>query len=150
MDLALEELQFLNTPKTCYIFFLFAFSPLSTAAAVFTVASLYTNKDVSFSSTISTIPKIFKRLFITYLWVTLLMFICNFIFVISLVLLIIAIDTQNSFLQFFTVIVGVLVIVNLVGLLVQNIFLLFARVTITKRLIRVLYMIILVINLGGL
>ncbi|KAL4294931.1 hypothetical protein HN51_045779 [Arachis hypogaea] len=122
MDLALEELQFLNIPEICYLFFLFAFSLLSTAAAVFTVASLYTNKAVSFSSTISTIPKIFKRLFITYLWVTLLMFIYNFVFVIFLVLLIIAIDTQNSFLQFFTVIVGVLVIVNLVGLLVQNVF----------------------------
>ncbi|KAL4375179.1 hypothetical protein AHAS_Ahas05G0255900 [Arachis hypogaea] len=50
------------------------------------------------------------------------MFICNFVFVIFLVLFIIAIDTQDSFLQFFTVIVGVLVIVNLVELLVQNIF----------------------------
>ncbi|KAL4321768.1 hypothetical protein AHAS_Ahas14G0143500 [Arachis hypogaea] len=67
MDLTLEELQFLNIPEICYFFFLFAFSLLSTAAAVFTVASLYTNKAVSFSSTISAIPKIFKRLFITYL-----------------------------------------------------------------------------------
>ncbi|KAL4356911.1 hypothetical protein HN51_028224 [Arachis hypogaea] len=98
MDLALEELQFLNIPESCYLFFLFAFSLFSTAATVFTVASLYTNKAVSFFSTISEIPKIFKRLFITYLWVTLLMFIYNFVFVIFLVLLIIAIDTQNSFL----------------------------------------------------
>ncbi|XLR66490.1 hypothetical protein S83_017162 [Arachis hypogaea] len=122
MDLALEKLQFLNIPEICYLFFLFAFSLLSTAAIVFTVVSLYTNKVVSFSSTISTIPKIFKCLFITYFWVTFLMFICNFVFVIFLVLFIIAIDTQDSFLQFFTVIVGVLVIVNLVELLVQNIF----------------------------
>ncbi|KAL4358571.1 hypothetical protein AHAS_Ahas09G0300600 [Arachis hypogaea] len=122
MDLALEELQFLNIPEICYLFFLFAFALLSTAVVIFTVASLYTNKAVSFSSTISAISKIFKHLFITYLWVTCLMFIYNFVFVIFLVLLIIAIDTQNSFLQFFTVIVGVLVIVNLVGLLVQNVF----------------------------
>ncbi|RYR26322.1 hypothetical protein Ahy_B02g060552 [Arachis hypogaea] len=61
MDLALEELQFLNIPEICCLFFLFAFPLLSTAAVVFTVASLYTNKAVSFSSTISAIPKIFKR-----------------------------------------------------------------------------------------
>ncbi|KAL4330458.1 hypothetical protein AHAS_Ahas13G0402100 [Arachis hypogaea] len=59
---------------------------------IFTVTSLYTNKAVSFSSTVFAIPKVFKRLLITYLWVTLLMFIYNFVFVIFLVLLIIAID----------------------------------------------------------
>ncbi|KAL1366370.1 hypothetical protein HN51_014204 [Arachis hypogaea] len=100
-----HEWTLLLTIQFCYLLFLFAFSLLSTAAVVFTVASLYTNKAVSFSSTISAIPKVFKRLFITYLWVTLLMFIYNFVFVISLVLLIIAIDTQNSILLFFAVIV---------------------------------------------
>ncbi|KAL4365132.1 hypothetical protein AHAS_Ahas07G0075500 [Arachis hypogaea] len=52
----------------------------------------YTNKVVSFSSNVFAIPKVFKRLFITYIWVTLLMFIYNFVFMISLVLLIIAIN----------------------------------------------------------
>ncbi|KAK7319263.1 hypothetical protein RJT34_03982 [Clitoria ternatea] len=89
----------------CYLIFLFAFSLLSTAAVVFTVASLYTSKPVSFSSTISAIPKVFKRLFITFLWVTLLMILYNFVFVLSLVLLIIALDTQNSILMLFSVIV---------------------------------------------
>ncbi|KAK4254669.1 hypothetical protein QN277_010018 [Acacia crassicarpa] len=89
----------------CYLIFLFAFSLLSTAAVVFTVASLYTSKPVSFSSTISAIPKVLKRLFITFLWVSLLMFLYNFILVVSLVLMIIAIDTQNSFLLFCALIV---------------------------------------------
>ncbi|KAF1888398.1 hypothetical protein Lal_00039320 [Lupinus albus] len=88
----------------CYLIFLFAFSLLSTAAVVFTVASLYTSKAVSFSSTISAIPRVFKRLFMTFLYVTLLMFAYNFIFVISLFLLIIAIYTDNSSLFFFSIV----------------------------------------------
>ncbi|EXB53679.1 hypothetical protein L484_013314 [Morus notabilis] len=86
----------------CYLIFLFAFSLLSTAAVVFTVASLYTSKSVSFSSTFSAIPKVLKRLFITFLWVTLLMVVYNFVFVGFLVLLIAAIDIQNAFLVVFS------------------------------------------------
>ncbi|MBA0833731.1 hypothetical protein Goarm_006155, partial [Gossypium armourianum] len=44
-------------------------------AVVFTVASLYTSKPVSFSLTISAIPKVFKRLFTTFAWIALLMFV---------------------------------------------------------------------------
>lgn len=95
----------------CYLIFLFAFSLLSTAAVVFTVASLYTSKSVSFSSTISAIPKVFKRLFITFLWISLLMFLYNFILILSLVLMIIAIDTQNSVLLLCALIVILLLFV---------------------------------------
>ncbi|KAI3466931.1 hypothetical protein Pfo_023594 [Paulownia fortunei] len=85
-----------------YLIFLFAFSLLSTAAAVFTVASLYTSKPVSFSSTIAAIPSVFKRLFITFLWVSLSMVVYNIVFLGFLVLLIIALDTQNVFLILFS------------------------------------------------
>ncbi|KAK4564409.1 hypothetical protein RGQ29_006465 [Quercus rubra] len=88
-----------------YLIFLFAFSLLSTAAIVFTVASLYTSKPVSFSSTISAIPSVFKRLFVTFLWVSLLMVIYNFVFLTFLVLLVVAIDTQNTFLLVFAVLI---------------------------------------------
>ncbi|XP_062105689.1 uncharacterized protein LOC133817246 [Humulus lupulus] len=92
----------------CYLIFLFAFSLLSTAAVVFTVASLYTSKSVSFSSTVSAIPKVFKRLFVTYLWVSLLMVVYNLLFVGFLILLIAAIDIQNPFLVVFSLLVIVL------------------------------------------
>ncbi|KAK9937181.1 hypothetical protein M0R45_013990 [Rubus argutus] len=85
-----------------YLIFLFAFSLLSTAAVVFIVASLYTSKPVSFSNTLSAIPKVFKRLFITFLWVSLLMVGYNLLFVGFLVLLIVAIDTQNPILLLFS------------------------------------------------
>ncbi|KAI8000436.1 hypothetical protein LOK49_LG09G02810 [Camellia lanceoleosa] len=88
-----------------YLIFLFAFSLLSTAAVVFTVASLYTSKPVSFSSTIAAIPRVFRRLFITYLWVSLIMIIYYIVFVGFLVLLVIAVDTQNPILLFFSVVV---------------------------------------------
>ncbi|XP_052201888.1 uncharacterized protein LOC127807810 [Diospyros lotus] len=89
----------------CYLIFLFAFSLLSTAAVVFTVASLYTSKPVSFASTLSAIPSVFKRLFITYLWVSLTMIVYNVVFVAFLVLLLVAVDTQNPVLFFFAMIV---------------------------------------------
>ncbi|XP_059657192.1 uncharacterized protein LOC132303782 [Cornus florida] len=89
----------------CYLIFLFAFSLLSTAAVVFTVASLYTSKPVSFSSTISAIPSVFKRLLITFLWVSITMIAYNIVFVCFLLLLVIAVDTQNTFLFVFALIV---------------------------------------------
>ncbi|XP_042498811.1 uncharacterized protein LOC122077092 [Macadamia integrifolia] len=95
----------------CYLIFLFAFSLLSTAAVVFTVASLYTSKPVSFTSTIYAIPRVFKRLLITFLWVALLMIVYNFVFIASLVTLIIAIDNKSSLLFLFAL---ALILVSLV------------------------------------
>ncbi|KAL3851591.1 hypothetical protein ACJIZ3_013473 [Penstemon smallii] len=88
-----------------YLIFLFAFSLLSTAAAVFTVASLYTSKPVSYSYTIAAIPSVFKRLFITFLWVSLSMVVYNIVFLGFLVLLIIAVDTENVVLFLFSMVV---------------------------------------------
>ncbi|KAK7399800.1 hypothetical protein VNO78_10992 [Psophocarpus tetragonolobus] len=83
-----------------YLLFLFAFSLLSTAAVVFTVASLYTAKPVSFSATLSAIPRVFKRLFLTFLWLTLLMILYNSLILLSLLLMLVALDTDNSLLLF--------------------------------------------------
>jgi len=88
-----------------YLIFLFAFSLLSTAAVVFTVASLYTSKPVSFSSTISAIPRVFKRLFITFTWVSILMVVYNALLIGFLVIFVIAVDSQNLFLSFLAFIV---------------------------------------------
>ncbi|XP_010519002.1 PREDICTED: uncharacterized protein LOC104798556 [Tarenaya hassleriana] len=85
----------------CYLIFLFVFSLLSTAAVVFTVASLYTAKPVSFSSTISAIPRVFKRLFITFLWIALLMFAYNALLVLFLVILLVAVDMGKAGLAVF-------------------------------------------------
>ncbi|XVE67539.1 hypothetical protein DITRI_Ditri08aG0169100 [Diplodiscus trichospermus] len=100
-----HEWALLLTFQFCYLIFLLAFSLLSTAAVVFTVASLYTSKPVSFSSTISAIPKVFKRLFITFSWVSVLMFVYNALLIIFFVLFVIAVDNQNAFLSFLAFVV---------------------------------------------
>ncbi|KAK4804550.1 hypothetical protein SAY86_004367 [Trapa natans] len=100
-----HEWTLLLTFQFLYFIFLFAFSLLSTAAVVFTVASLYTSKPVSFSNTISAIPRVFRRLLITFLWVSLLMTTYNVVFLAFLVLMIVAIDTHNLFLSLFSIIV---------------------------------------------
>lgn len=88
-----------------YLIFLFAFSLLSTAAVVFTVASLYTSKPVSFSSTIAAVPSVFRRLFVTFLWIAMLMMAYNSVFLGFLVLLLYAVDTQNVVLFVFSILV---------------------------------------------
>lgn len=106
-----HEWTLLIVIQFCYLIFLFTFSLLSTAATVFTVASIYTCKPVSFSSTMSAIPKVFKRLFVTFLWVALLMMVYNFVVVALSVLLIVIINPQNAFSQF--LVVGSIILVFL-------------------------------------
>ncbi|KAI4964817.1 hypothetical protein ZWY2020_059507 [Hordeum vulgare] len=72
-----------------YLIFLFTFSLLSTAAAVFTVASLYAAKPASISSSLSALPPILPRLLRTFLWVSLLMLAYHVGFVLTVVLLIV-------------------------------------------------------------
>ncbi|KAG6395889.1 hypothetical protein SASPL_142022 [Salvia splendens] len=101
-----------------YLIFLFTFSLLSTAAVVFTVASLYTNKPVSYSSTVAAVPSVFKRLFLTFLWIALLMVGYYIVFLGFLVLLVYSVDTQNvglfvfSILVVFTLFLGVHVYIS--------------------------------------
>ncbi|MBA0620003.1 hypothetical protein Godav_005780 [Gossypium davidsonii] len=103
-----HEWTLLLTFQFFYLIFLFAFSLLSTAAVVFTVASLYTSKPVSFSLTISAIPEVFKRLFTTFAWIALLMFVYDASLIAFLFMFFIAVDTQNivlSFLAFMVILV---------------------------------------------
>eukprot|EP00262_Sarcandra_glabra_P015080 TRINITY_DN4575_c0_g1_i1.p1 TRINITY_DN4575_c0_g1~~TRINITY_DN4575_c0_g1_i1.p1 ORF type:complete len:318 (-),score=30.90 TRINITY_DN4575_c0_g1_i1:398-1351(-) len=83
-----------------YLLFLFAFSLLSTAAVVFSTASLYTSKHLAFSSVISALPSILKRLFLTFIWVFFLMFMYNLVFVFALLCLFVAVDTDSTLLFF--------------------------------------------------
>lgn len=53
--------------KLLYFNFLLIFSLLSTSAVVYTVASAYTAREVTFSKVISVVPKVWKRLMVTFL-----------------------------------------------------------------------------------
>lgn len=54
---------------TGYLLFVLAFSLLSTAAVVYTVACIYTEKSVSYTKVLGVVPTVWKRLLITFLWV---------------------------------------------------------------------------------
>ncbi|XP_074556179.1 uncharacterized protein LOC141811994 [Curcuma longa] len=71
-----------------YLLFLFTFSLLCTAAVVFTVASIYAAKPVSFASSLAATRPIFSRLFRTFLWVALLMLLYNLAYAIAILLLV--------------------------------------------------------------
>lgn len=60
--------------EAAYISFVFAFSLLSTAAVVYTVASVYTRKELSYTKVMSVVPRVWKRLIVTFLWYFAVMF----------------------------------------------------------------------------
>ncbi|XVF61027.1 hypothetical protein PTKIN_Ptkin08bG0095200 [Pterospermum kingtungense] len=54
--------------KVAYFTFLLIFSLLSTSAVVYTIACIYTAKEITFKKVMSVVPKVWKRLFVTFLW----------------------------------------------------------------------------------
>jgi hypothetical protein len=70
-----------------YVVFLLAFSLLSTAAIVYSVASIYTGKGLSYLKVISVVPKVWKRLVYTFLWAHLLIFLYYVAFAVILLVL---------------------------------------------------------------
>ncbi|KAL5713503.1 hypothetical protein ACHQM5_015572 [Ranunculus cassubicifolius] len=78
-----------------YPMFVFVFSLLSTAAVVFTVTSIYASRPVSFSITISAIPKVYKRLFITFIFFSFFLILCNIIVMGSLMMYASSLDIDN-------------------------------------------------------
>ncbi|RWR87045.1 putative transmembrane protein [Cinnamomum micranthum f. kanehirae] len=55
-----------------YLLLVSIFFLITTSASIFTVASCYTSNPITFSSTFHAIPRIFPRLFVTFLWISLL------------------------------------------------------------------------------
>jgi hypothetical protein len=86
-----------------YLFFLFTFSLLSTAAVVFTVASLYSNKAVTYSDTMSAIRPIFPRLFRTFIWVSLIMVVYNGLLVLTILVLVVVFGPYSAAFMFLLV-----------------------------------------------
>lgn len=70
-----------------YIVFVLVFSLFSTAAIVYSVASIYTGKGLSYIKVISVVPKVWKRLVFTFLWAHLLIVAYYVAFVLILLLL---------------------------------------------------------------
>ncbi|WOK99706.1 hypothetical protein Cni_G08418 [Canna indica] len=108
-DAPASEWLLLLLYQFAYLLFLFTFSLLSTAAVVFTVASLYAAKPVSFASSLTAVRPIFPRLFRTFLWVALVMLLYNLAFALSILILLLLSPSAGPpsplFLFFFALVV---------------------------------------------
>ncbi|KAI3672803.1 hypothetical protein L6452_38903 [Arctium lappa] len=65
--------------RLVYLTFLFLFSLLSTAAIVYTIATVYTGEDVTFKKVLKIVPRVWKRLTLTFLWTYFGFFIYNMV-----------------------------------------------------------------------
>ncbi|KAG5250771.1 polyadenylate-binding protein B-binding protein [Salix suchowensis] len=62
-----SEFAYLCLFKVAYSILCVLFSLLSTAAVVYTIASIYAGREVSFKKVMSAVPKVWKRLMVTFL-----------------------------------------------------------------------------------
>ncbi|KAI3672811.1 hypothetical protein L6452_38911 [Arctium lappa] len=76
--------------KVAYFTILLVLSLLSTAAVVYTVASIYTGRDFTFRTVITIVPKVWKRLMVTFLCMFAAFFVYNFIAVVVMVICMVA------------------------------------------------------------
>ncbi|KAI3689460.1 hypothetical protein L2E82_47417 [Cichorium intybus] len=72
--------------KVAYFTILLILSLLSTAAVVYTIASIYTGRDLTFKKVMSVVPKVWKRLMVTFLCMFAAFFVYNFIAVLVMII----------------------------------------------------------------
>ncbi|XP_059434981.1 uncharacterized protein LOC132167944 [Corylus avellana] len=65
--------------KAFYFTFLLILALLSTSAVVYTIASIYTAKDITFKKIMSVVPRVWKRLMVTFLWSFAIVLLYNFV-----------------------------------------------------------------------
>ncbi|KAD5507579.1 hypothetical protein R6Q59_031624 [Mikania micrantha] len=110
-DTLSSELITLWLFKIAYFTIFLILSLLSIAAVVYTIASIYTGRELTFKKVISVVPKVWKRLMVTFLCMFLAFFVYNllalFVFVICFVIL-----PYNTF---GAIIIYVVVIIYLMG-----------------------------------
>ncbi|KAL5571895.1 hypothetical protein UlMin_021492 [Ulmus minor] len=97
---------------TAYFTFLLIFSLLSTSAVVYTVASIYTGREVTFNKIVSVVPKVWKRLMVTFLWAFIAFFAYN---TLALIVLIATLYSINSTYNADLVIGIILLVIYLIG-----------------------------------
>ncbi|MCL7051750.1 hypothetical protein MKW94_012643 [Papaver nudicaule] len=89
-----------------YLLSLFLFSLLSTSAVVFTVASLYASKPVSFIPTLFAIPRIFKQMAITFFYALLLM-ILSYLALCPPILVLVWLNVNEALMWIFIIILAI-------------------------------------------
>ncbi|KAE8666218.1 hypothetical protein F3Y22_tig00112503pilonHSYRG00055 [Hibiscus syriacus] len=91
-DLISDEWVYFWLFKAAYFTLYFIFSLISTAAVVYTVACIYTDRELTFENVINIVPKVWKRLMVTFLCI----FIAMFLYHVLAVLFILAISISGG------------------------------------------------------
>ncbi|KAE8666660.1 putative Kinase family protein with leucine-rich repeat domain [Hibiscus syriacus] len=113
-DLISHEWLYFCLFNVVYITLSFTYSLLSTAAVVYTIACIYTGREVSFKKIKSVVPKVWKRLMVTFLSIFFAMF---FYLVVSAVVFLIWAISVGGIQTIGVAVLAILVILFIVGLL---------------------------------
>ncbi|KAK9072198.1 hypothetical protein SSX86_008630 [Deinandra increscens subsp. villosa] len=97
--------------KVAYFTILLIISLLSTAAVVYTIASVYTGRELTFQKVMSVVPKVWKRLMVTFLCMFAAFFVYNFLAVCILIICLVIIPYN----AFGAIILYVVLIIYLMG-----------------------------------
>ncbi|KAK1406875.1 hypothetical protein QVD17_38484 [Tagetes erecta] len=99
--------------KVAYFTMLFILSLLSTAAVVYTIASIYTGRELTFKKVMSVVPRVWKRLMVTFVYMF-LGFLTYNLFGASLLIFCLMILPDNLFWAIVTYIVLVIYVMGFV------------------------------------
>jgi len=83
--------------KLAYYLFVLVLSLLSTSAVVYTIASVYTAKEITFKRIISVVPKVWKRLIVTFLCMFLAFFIYHGALALLILLCVVTLGETSAF-----------------------------------------------------
>ncbi|KAL3651897.1 hypothetical protein CASFOL_004899 [Castilleja foliolosa] len=72
--------------KIGYLIFFIILALLSTAAVVYTIACIYTAKEITLKKILSVVPKVWKRLMLTFIWNFIIVFVYNIVSLLVLLL----------------------------------------------------------------
>ncbi|CAK7354874.1 unnamed protein product [Dovyalis caffra] len=103
--------------KIAYFTFLLILSLLSTSAVVYTIACVYTAKPITFKKIMSVVPKVWKRLMVTFIWSFAVVVVYNIVAIVVLIILFVALINHVPAAGFRILLIVVLVIFYSVGLL---------------------------------
>ncbi|KAK9997061.1 hypothetical protein SO802_021747 [Lithocarpus litseifolius] len=98
--------------KIAYFTILLILSLLSTSAVVYTIACIYTAKEITFKKVMSVVPKVWKRLMVTFLWSFTILFVYSIV-AIAIIIVLLAVFFSNSVIGI--VIIIILLILYLMG-----------------------------------
>ncbi|XVF39166.1 hypothetical protein PTKIN_Ptkin01aG0013500 [Pterospermum kingtungense] len=109
-DLVSSEWAYFWLFKAAYFTFFLIFALLSTAAVVYTIACIYTARDLTFKKVMSVVPKVWKRLMVTFLCIFVAMVLYHVVAFFVLIVIIWSIPPQASQIGVIAILVIILVL----------------------------------------